>query len=106
MYNFRFQEDEIIAYLDCRWVTTETLMQNSYASSPEYDTDVFDESLTVRITFQELCFIILSLFGIHFKYLCLYFRLISSKILYFKIFTSIYTNYITGIIQRGYFSYY
>lgn len=45
---FRFQEDEIIAYLDCRWVTTETLMQNSYASSPEYDTtDDFDESLTV-----------------------------------------------------------
>lgn len=44
---FRFQKDEIIAYLDCRWVTTETLMQNSYASSPEYDMDVFEESLTV-----------------------------------------------------------
>lgn len=50
----RFQKDEIIAYLDCRWVTTETLMQNSYASSPEYDDaedDVFEESLTVRILY-------------------------------------------------------
>lgn len=46
-YMFRFQEDEIIVYMDCRWVTTETLMQNSYASSPEYDMDVFEESLTV-----------------------------------------------------------
>lgn len=46
---FRFQEDEVIAYLDCRWVTTETLMPNSYASSPEYDMDVFEESLTVPI---------------------------------------------------------
>ncbi|KAF0762127.1 Uncharacterized protein FWK35_00031182, partial [Aphis craccivora] len=45
-----FQEDEIIAYLDCRWVTTETLMQNSYASSPEYyDMDVFEESLTADL---------------------------------------------------------
>ncbi|VVC35396.1 Concanavalin A-like lectin/glucanase domain,Thrombospondin type-1 (TSP1) repeat [Cinara cedri] len=45
-----FQEDEIIAYLDCRWVTTETLMQNSYASSPEYDsTDDFDETLTADL---------------------------------------------------------
>ncbi|XP_015364016.1 PREDICTED: uncharacterized protein LOC107161914 [Diuraphis noxia] len=45
-----FQKDEIIAYLDCRWVTTETLMQNSYASSPEYyDMDVFEESLTADL---------------------------------------------------------
>lgn len=53
LYIFRFQEDEIIAYLDCRWVTTEKLMQNSYASSPEYDTeDVFEESLTVCISYR------------------------------------------------------
>ncbi|XP_025416135.1 uncharacterized protein LOC112687579 [Sipha flava] len=44
-----FQKDEIITYLDCRWVTTETLMQNSYASSPEYDMDVFEESLTADL---------------------------------------------------------
>jgi hypothetical protein len=52
--DFRFQKDEIITYLDCRWVTTETLMQNSYASSPEYDMDVFEESLTVNFISNKL----------------------------------------------------
>ncbi|XP_050543270.1 uncharacterized protein LOC126906631 [Daktulosphaira vitifoliae] len=44
-----FQGDEVIAYLDCRWVTTEILMPNSFAPSEEYDTNIFEESLTVDL---------------------------------------------------------